>query len=106
MRQSEMNFIDDKAGKPTGIHSHIGRHPKAAFSNSDGELQMLQWTTAGEGARFGLLVHHTDAEREWAYDRKSHIGRLDKALDEAGERGWTVVDMQRDWNVIYPFQKN
>jgi hypothetical protein len=105
VRLPEIDFIDDKDGKPVGIHSHIGRRPIAAFGNSDGDLQMLQWTTAGEGARFGLLVHHTDAEREWAYDRKSHIGRLDKALDEAGERGWTVVDMQRDWNVIYPFQK-
>jgi len=105
VRLPEIHFIDDKETKPVGIHTHIGRRPIAAFGNSDGDLQMLQWTTAGQGARFGLLVHHTDAEREWAYDRKSHIGRLDHALDEAGERGWTVVDMQRDWNVIYPFQK-
>jgi phosphoserine phosphatase len=105
VRLPEINFIDDKAGKPVGIHSHIGRRPIAAFGNSDGDLQMLQWTTAGEGLRYALLVHHTDAEREWAYDRNSHIGRLDKALDEAGQKGWTVVDMQRDWNVIYPFQK-
>lgn len=105
VRLPEIHFIDDKETKPVGIHTHIGRRPIAAFGNSDGDLQMLQWTTAGEGVRFGLLVHHTDAEREWAYDRKSHIGRLDHALDEAGERGWTVVDMQRDWNVIYPFQK-
>jgi len=106
VRLPEIDFIDDKAGKPVGIHSHIGRRPIAAFGNSDGDLQMIQWTTAGEGLRYGFLVHHTDAEREWAYDRDSHIGRLDKALDEAGERGWTVLDMQRDWNVIYPFQKD
>ena len=106
VRLPEIDFIDDKAGKPVGIHSHIGRRPIAAFGNSDGDLQMIQWTSAGEGLRYGLLVHHTDAEREWAYDRDSHIGRLDKALDEAGKRGWTVVDMQHDWNVIYPFQKN
>jgi len=106
VRLPEIDFIDDKAGKPVGIHSHIGRRPIAAFGNSDGDLQMIQWTTAGEGARFGLLVHHTDADREWAYDRDSHIGRLDKALDEARQRGWTVVDMKSDWNVIYPFQKN
>jgi 2C-methyl-D-erythritol 2,4-cyclodiphosphate synthase len=76
--------------------------PVAAFGNSDGDLQMLQWATAGKGARFGLLVHHTDAEREWAYDKQSSVGRLDKALDEAASRGWTVVDMKSDWKVIYP----
>jgi phosphoglycolate phosphatase-like HAD superfamily hydrolase len=106
VRLPEIDFIDDKAGKPVGIHSHIGRRPIAAFGNSDGDLQMLQWTTAGQGVRFGLLVHHTDAEREWAYDRDSHIGRLDKALNEARQQGWTVVDMQNDWKVIYPFQKD
>ena len=105
VRLPEVNFIDDKAGKPVGINQHIGRRPIAAFGNSDGDLQMLQWTAAGEGARFMLILHHTDADREWAYDRKSHIGRLDKALDQAGENGWTVVDMQKDWKVIYPFQK-
>lgn len=105
-RLAEIDFIDDKAGKPVGIDSHIGRRPIASFGNSDGDLQMLQWTAVGEGARFCLLVHHTDAEREWAYDRDSHVGRLDKALDEAKERGWNVVDMKRDWNVIYPFQRN
>jgi phosphoglycolate phosphatase-like HAD superfamily hydrolase len=98
----EINFIDDKEGKPVAIHQHIGRRPIAAFGNSDGDQQMLQWTAAGKGARFCLLVHHTDAQREWAYDRESHIGRLDKALDEARQRGWTVVDMQRDWKVVYP----
>ncbi len=105
IRMPEINFIDDKAGKPVGINQHIGRRPIAAFGNSDGDLQMLQWTTAGKGKRFGLIVHHTDAEREWAYDRESHIGKLDQALVEAGEKGWTVVDMKKDWKVIYPFQK-
>ncbi|MGE3315680.1 MAG: haloacid dehalogenase-like hydrolase, partial [Planctomycetaceae bacterium] len=80
----------------------IGRRPVMAFGNSDGDLQMLQWTTAGSGARFGLIVHHTDAKREWAYDRASHVGRLDKALDEAPQHGWTVVDMAKEWKVIYP----
>jgi phosphoglycolate phosphatase-like HAD superfamily hydrolase len=101
-RQPELDFIDDKAGKPVGIHKFIGRRPVAAFGNSDGDLQMLQWTAAGDGARLMLIVHHTDAEREWAYDRDSHIGRLDKALDEAKRRGWIVVDMKEDWNTIYP----
>jgi hypothetical protein len=88
-----------------GIHKSIGRRPIAAFGNSDGDLQMLQWTTTGTGPRFGLIVHHTDADREWAYDRASHVGRLDKALDEAPKRGWVVVDMKKEWKVIYPFQK-
>ena len=101
----EIDFVDDKEGKPVGIQKHIGRRPVAAFGNSDGDLQMLQWTTAGPGARFGLIVHHTDGERDWAYDRHSQIGHLEKALDEAPQRGWAVVDMKRDWNVIYPFQK-
>jgi hypothetical protein len=104
MRLPEIHFIDDKAGKPVGIHMHIGRRPIAAFGNSDGDLQMLQWTTAGSGARFGLIVHHTDSEREWAYDRQSHVGRLDKALEAAKKHGWTVADMMKDWKVIYPFQ--
>ncbi len=106
VRLPEINFIDDKGGKPVGINQHIGRRPIAAFGNSDGDLQMLQWTSAGDGARFGLLVHHTDAEREWAYDRISPIGRLDKALDEASAEGWTVVDMKNDWKVIYPFERH
>jgi hypothetical protein len=105
VRLPELNFIDDKAGKPVGIHSHIGRRPLMAFGNSDGDLQMLEWTTAGKGPRFGLLVHHTDADREWAYDRDSHIGHLDKALDEASRRGWLVVDMKNDWKVIYPNER-
>ena len=102
VRVAEIDFIDDKDGKPVGINSHVGRRPIAAFGNSDGDLQMLQWTMAGQGARFALLVHHTDDQREWAYDRESHIGRLDKALDEAQAKGWTVVDMQKDWKRIYP----
>jgi hypothetical protein len=105
VRLPEINFIDDKAGKPVGINQHIGRRPIAAFGNSDGDHQMLQWTTAGSGARFALLVHHTDAEREWAYDRSSSIGHLDKALDEAQEKGWTVVDMKHDWKYIFPFEQ-
>jgi len=104
VRLPELNFIDDKDGKPVGINLFIGRRPIAAFGNSDGDLQMLQWTTAGQGPRLALLVRHTDAKREWAYDRKSKIGHLDKALDEALNRGWTVVDMQQDWKVIYPFE--
>ena len=105
VRLPELNFIDDKEGKPIGINSHIGRRPIAAFGNSDGDLQMLQWTTAGQGPRFALYVHHTDAEREWAYDRNSSIGRLDKGLDEAQAKGWTVVNMKQDWKVIYPSTK-
>ncbi len=101
-RLPELNFIDDKEGKPLGINSHIGRRPIAAFGNSDGDFQMLEWTTAGDGARLGVLIHHTDAEREWAYDRDSHIGRLDRGLDEASDRGWVVVSMKDDWGRIYP----
>ncbi len=104
VRLPEVNFINDKAEKPVGIQMHIGRRPIAAFGNSDGDLQMLQWTAAGDGPRFCLLVHHTDAEREWAYDRESSIGRLDRALEEAQARGWTVVDMKRDWRRIFPFE--
>jgi len=103
VRLPEINFIDDKEGKPVAIHQHIGRRPIAAFGNSDGDLQMLQWTTAGEGRRLGVIIRHTDAEREWAYDRESHIGRLDQALDEAAERGWVVVDMKDDWGRVYGF---
>ena len=101
-RLPEIGFIDDKDGKPVGINLHIGRRPIAAFGNSDGDLQMLQWTTAGEDARFALLVHHTDAEREWAYDKDSAVGRLDKALEEAKAKGWTVVDMKKDWKTVFP----
>ena len=105
MRLPTVDFIDDGPGKPVGINLHIGRRPIFAFGNSDGDLQMLQWTAAGDGARFMGIVHHTDAVREWAYDRDSSIGRLDKALDEAQARGWTVVDMKQDWLVIFPFDK-
>jgi hypothetical protein len=101
----KINRVDDKAGKPVGIHRFIGRRPILAFGNSDGDHQMLQWTAAGDGARFMGIVRPTDGEREWAYDRQSSVGRLDKALDEAMQKGWTVVDMKQDWKVIYPFQK-
>ncbi len=104
-RLPEVDCIDDKEGKPVAIQQHIGRRPIAAFGNSDGDLQMLQWTAAGRAPRFALYVHHTDSEREWAYDRKSSIGRLDKGLDEAQAQGWTIADMKRDWKVIYPFEK-
>jgi phosphoglycolate phosphatase-like HAD superfamily hydrolase len=101
----EIDFIDDKAGKPAGIHKVIGRRPILAFGNSDGDLQMLQWTAAGSGARFIGLVHHTDGEREWAYDRKSSIGQLNRALDEANAKSWTVVNMKNDWKRIFAFEK-
>ncbi len=101
IRQPHLNFIDDNAGKPVGINQHIGQRPIAAFGNSDGDLQMLQWTTAGEKPSLGLIVHHTDAEREYAYDRESTIGRLDKALDAAPGEGWVVVDMKNDWKTVF-----
>ena len=100
----EVQFVDDGPGKPAGIQTFIGRRPIAAFGNSDGDLQMLEWTMAGRGPRFALIVHHTDADREWAYDRTSPIGKLDKALDAAGAGGWTVVDMKTDWNRIFAFE--
>jgi hypothetical protein len=102
VRQPELDFFDDKEGKPIAIHQRIGRRPIAAFGNSDGDLQMLQWTMVVSGARFVLYVHHTDEEREWAYDRDSSVGRFDKGLDEARAKGWTVVDMMRDWKVVHP----
>jgi len=106
VRLPEINFIDDGEGKPVGIQMHIGRRPVAAFGNADGDLQMLQWTAAGSGLRFCLYVHHTDADREWAYDRNSSsFGRLDKGLDEAKAKGWTLVDMKNDWNTIFSFEK-
>jgi phosphoserine phosphatase len=104
-RLADIDFVDDGPGKPVGIQKFIGRRPIAAFGNSDGDLQMLQWTAAGEGGRFMLIVRHTDAEREWAYDRQSPIGRLDKALDEAQRRGWTVVDMKKDWKRIFAWEQ-
>jgi phosphoglycolate phosphatase-like HAD superfamily hydrolase len=103
MKLPELSFNDDKAGKPVQIQMHIGRHPIASFGNSDGDLQMLEWARGGAGVRFALLVHHTDAEREWAYDRTSSVGKLDKALDAAQAEGWTVVDMKNDWKTIFPF---
>jgi hypothetical protein len=105
VRLPEIDFIDDRAGKPLGIGQFIGRRPIAAFGNSDGDYEMLRYVTSGPGARFGLIVHHTDAEREYAYDRESPVGRLARALDEAPERGWTVVDMKRDWRRVFGFEK-
>lgn len=105
MRLPEVDFVDDKAGKPVGINKFIGRRPVFAFGNSDGDLEMLQWTAAGGGARFMGIVHHTDAAREWAYDRKSQVGHLDKALDQAPAKGWTVADMKKDWKKIFPFER-
>ena len=103
VRQAAVDFVDDGAGKPVGIHKFIGRRPIFAAGNSDGDLQMLEWTSAGAGPRFGLIVHHTDAEREWAYDRESHVGRLAKALDRAVLHEWLIVDMKKSWKSIYAF---
>jgi len=103
-KEPKVEFIDDGPGKPVGINQFIGRRPVLAFGNSDGDQQMLEWTAAGAGARFMGLVHHTDAVREYAYDRNSPVGRLDKAWDEAVRRKWTIVDMKNDWKVIYPFE--
>ncbi|MFJ4067361.1 HAD family hydrolase [Pseudomonas sp. NPDC089996] len=105
LRQPKLLHNDDGPGKPVSIDSIIGRRPLLAFGNSDGDLQMLQWTKAGPGLRFAGLVHHTDAAREWAYDRDSKVGRLDKALTIANDQGWTVVDMAREWRRIYPFDQ-
>jgi len=104
VREDKIDFVDDGDGKPVGIQKFIGRRPVLAFGNSDGDQQMLEWTAGGSGARFVGLVHHTDAEREWAYDRHSAVGQLDKALDEATARKWTVVDMKNDWRVIHPYE--
>jgi len=105
VRLPKVNFIDDKAGKPVGINQHIGRRPILAFGNSDGDFQMLEWTTAGQGPRLGLILHHDDAEREYAYDRKSSVGRLDRGMDESEKRGWQLVSIKNDWKVVYPYQK-
>lgn len=105
LQMPEFGFVADNDGKPISINQYIGRRPIAAFGNSDGDLQMLRWTTDGSGLRFALLIHHTDSVREWAYDRKSAVGRLDKALDAAKAKGWTVVDMKNDWKIIHPFEK-
>ena len=101
-RLPEIDFIDDKAGKPVGIHKFIGRRPVLAFGNSDGDFEMLEWTTSGSGPRLGLILHHDDSAREWAYDRESSIGRLARGLDEAPKRGWRIVSMKDDWKRIYP----
>jgi hypothetical protein len=103
-RLQEVDFVDDKTGKPIAINEAIGRRPIAAFGNSDGDLEMLQWTTISAGVRFGAIVHHTDAAREYAHDRRSHFGRLDVALDAAAVNRWTVIDMKKDWKVIFPFE--
>jgi hypothetical protein len=105
IRMPKIGFIDDKAGKPVGIYQHIGRRPILAFGNSDSDMQMIEYTNAGEGRRLGLFVYHTDADREFAYDRNSHVGTLDKALDLAGENNWIIVDMKKDWKVIFPFDR-
>ena len=102
LKEPAVVFIDDKGGKPVGIMRRIGKRPILAGGNSDGDFEMLEWTTAGAGLRFGLLVHHTDAEREWAYDRDSHIGKLVRGLDEGPERGWLIVDMKSDWLEVFP----
>ncbi|HEY1067741.1 MAG TPA: hypothetical protein VGE52_16575 [Pirellulales bacterium] len=106
MRLPQANFIDDKAGKPVGIQRFIGQRPILAFGNSDGDFEMLEWTTAGAGPRLGLIVHHTDAVREYAYDRDSMVGRLVRGLDEAKERGWILVSMKDDWNKIFKFEQD
>lgn len=102
VKQAEVDFIDDKAGKPVGIHRYIGRRPILAVGNSDGDFEMLEWTSAGEGPSLAMILHHDDAEREWAYDRESHIGRLVRGLDEGPQRGWKIISMKNDWNLIYP----
>ena len=104
VRDPKIHFIDDKDTKPIAINRFIGRRPILAGGNSDGDFEMLEWTTAGDGARLGVIVHHTDAKREWAYDRESSEGRLDRGLDEAKQKGWLLVDMARDWRVVYPFE--
>ena len=106
VRMPKIDFINDKAGKPVGIYEHIGRRPILAFGNSDSDMQMIEYTTGGEGRRLGLYVHHTDADREYAYDRKSHVGTLDKALDRADAMGWIIVDMKKDWKNVFSFEKS
>ena len=102
MRMPKIDFVNDKGGKPVGIYEHIGRRPILAFGNSDSDMQMIEYTMGGEGRRLALFVHHTDADREFAYDRKSHVGTLDKALDQASANGWVIVDMKKDWKVVFP----
>ncbi len=105
VRMPKIDFVNDKAGKPVGIYEHIGRRPILAFGNADADMQMVEYTMAGKGRRMGLFVHHTDAEREYAYDRKSHVGTLDKALDQAAANNWIIVDMKKDWKRIFAFEK-
>jgi len=102
VRMPKIDFVNDKAGKPVGIYQHIGRRPILAFGNSDSDMQMIEYAMAGKGRRLGLFVHHTDGTREYAYDRKSHVGTLDKALDQADARGWIIVDMKKDWKDVFP----
>ncbi len=106
VRMPKVDFVNDKEGKPVGIYEHIGRRPILAFGNSDSDMQMIEYTTASQGRRLGLFVHHTDADREYAYDRKSHVGTLDKALDEADAMGWIIVDMKKDWKRVFAFEKS
>jgi hypothetical protein len=103
-RLPAIDLVDDRAGKPVALQQAIGKRPLAAFGNSDADFELLEWTTSGAGVRLGMIVHHTDAVREWSYDRASQVGRLSSALDEAAARGWVVADMQRDWKVVYPFE--
>jgi hypothetical protein len=101
----ELNFFDEKEGKPVGIHQYIGKRPVFAAGNSDGDYEMLQWTTTAKGyPRFGIIIHHTDSDREWSYDRNSHIGKLEKGLDDAAEYNWVIIDMKKDWKKIFPFE--
>lgn len=102
VRTPKINFVNDKAGKPVGIYEHIGRRPILAFGNSDSDIEMIEYTVAGDGPRLGLFLHHTDDDREFAYDRKSHVGTLDKALDQAAANGWVIVDMKNDWSRVIP----
>ncbi len=102
MRLPKINFIDDKAGKPVGIQQHIGRRPVIAIGNSDGDFEMLEWTTGGAGPRLGMIIHHDDPDREWAYDRESPVGRLHRALTESHQRGWVTISMKQDWARVFP----
>ena len=103
MREAKVHFIDDKDEKPVGINMHVGRRPIAAFGNSDGDFAMLEWVTSGPGARFGLIIHHDDADREYAYDRDAGLARLSRGLDEGPNRGWTIVSVKNDWKRVFPF---
>jgi hypothetical protein len=104
VRSAKIHFFDDKAAKPVGIYDHIGRRPILAFGNSDGDMQMIEYTTGAAGRRLGLFLHHTDGDREFAYDRKSYVGTLDKALGQAEANGWIIVDMKNDWKRVFAFE--